>query len=200
MTGRVAGIGAVGYSRPVAVGTEDGILETLLPLARDCADILKDRRWTVAVSESSSGGLISAALLAVPGASAYFRGGGVIYTRDARRELLRLADRKVKVRGATVEYALIAATQIRNQLEATFAVAESGAAGPADSPYGPAAGTSCLAVSGPLERTRTVETGHNDRQENMRAFARAALELLRETMEAEGQGRTEPDRVGVGSA
>ena len=156
-----------------------------MPPARDCAAILKGKGWTVAVSESSSGGLVSAALLAVPGASAYFRGGGVIYTRDARRELLQLADADVRVRGATEDYALIAAAQIRKQLEATFGVAESGAAGPSDSPYGPAAGTACLAVSGPTNLTRTVETGHNDREENMRAFGRAALELLLEALRAE---------------
>ena len=160
-------------------------METLLPPARECAAILKENGWTVAVSESSSGGLVSAALLAVPGASAYFRGGGVIYTRDARRELLQLADVDVRVRGATEDYALIAATRIREQLGATFGIAESGAAGPADSPYGPAAGTTCLAVSGPANLTRTVETGHNDREENMRAFGRAALELLLEALQAE---------------
>ena len=160
-------------------------MESLLAPARDCAAILKDNGWTVAVSESSSGGLVSAALLAVPGASAYFRGGGVIYTRDARRELLQLADAEVRVRGATEAYALIAAAQIRRQLGATFGLAESGAAGPADSPYGPAAGTTCLAVSGPADLTRTIQTGHNDRPENMRAFAGAAVALLLEALEAE---------------
>ena len=163
-------------------------METLLPLAQDCAAILKEKGWTLAVSESSSGGLVSAALLAVPGASAYFRGGGVIYTRNARRELLQLPDRDVRVRGATEEYALIAAGQIRRQLDTTFGVAESGAAGPTDSPYGPAAGTTCLAVSGPSGRTRTLETGDNDRLENMRAFGRAALEMLLEALEAEAAG------------
>ena len=168
-------------------------MESLLAPARDCAAILKENGWTVAVSESSSGGLVSAALLAVPGASAYFRGGGVIYTRDARRELLQLADADVRVRGATEAYALIAAAQIRRQLGATFGLAESGAAGPADSPYGPAAGTTCLAVSGLADLTRTLETGHNDRPENMRAFARAALALLLEALEAEAaNGDTGP--------
>ena len=162
-------------------------MESLLPLAQDCATLLKENGWTVAVSESSSGGLVSAALLAVPGASAYFRGGGVIYTRGARRELLQLADADVRVRGATEAYALIAATQIRSRLETTFGLAESGAAGPSDSPYGPAAGTTCLAVSGPADLTRTVETGHNDRQENMRAFGRAALELLLEALKGEAR-------------
>ena len=164
-------------------------METLLPLAQDCAAILKERGWTVAVSESSSGGLVSAVLLAVPGASAYFLGGGVIYTRKARRELLQLADGDVRVRGTTEEYALIAATQIRERLGATLAIAESGAAGPSDSPYGPAAGTTCLAVSGPTDCTRTVETGHNDRLENMRTFGRAALDLLLDALQAETGGQ-----------
>jgi len=158
-------------------------LETLLPVAARAGAILKDREWTIAISESSSGGLISAALLAVPGASAYFRGGGVIYTREARRELLQLADRDVRVRGATEDYALIAAQAIRRQLDTTWALAESGAAGPAGSPYGPPAGYTCLAVTGPVDLVRTVETGDNDRIANMRRFGVAALELLLESME-----------------
>lgn len=163
-------------------------METLLPRAQDCATILKANGWTVAVSESSSGGLVSAALLAVPGASAYFRGGGVVYTREARRELLQLADADVRVRGATEKYALIAAARIRRQLDTTFGLAESGAAGPSGSPYGPAAGTTCLAVAGPANLTRTIETGHNDRPENMRAFGRTALGLLLEALRAEAAG------------
>ena len=96
----LAAFESVRYSGSVADRTEDRALETLLPLAQDCAAILKEKGWTIAISESSSGGLVAAALLAVPGASAYFRGGGVVYTREARRELLQLPDRDVRVRYA----------------------------------------------------------------------------------------------------
>src|SRR5688572_4413847 len=56
-------------------------MQTLIPLAEKIAARLQQRGETIAVSESSTGGLISAALLAVPGASAYFLGGAVVYTR-----------------------------------------------------------------------------------------------------------------------
>ena len=61
---------------------------TLSTQAAELAEILKARKETVAVAESSTGGLISANLLAVPGASAYYMGGAIIYTMRARRELL----------------------------------------------------------------------------------------------------------------
>ena len=65
-------------------------MTTLAPMAEAIGALLKARGETVGVSESSTGGLISAALLAVPGASAYFVGGGVIYTHKAREVLLRI--------------------------------------------------------------------------------------------------------------
>ncbi|HYI06553.1 MAG TPA: CinA family protein, partial [Reyranella sp.] len=52
-------------------------MDSLLPLAKKVGEKLKARKETVGVSESSAGGLISAVLLAVPGASAYFMGGAV---------------------------------------------------------------------------------------------------------------------------
>jgi nicotinamide mononucleotide (NMN) deamidase PncC len=57
-------------------------------------------------------------------------------------------------------------------------VAETGATGPTGNRYGDAPGHACLAVAGPVERTVTLETRHGDRETNMRAFAKAALELL----------------------
>lgn len=153
-------------------------MDRLLPAAERIAALLKAREESVAVSESAAGGLISAALLAVPGASAWFLGGGVIYTRQARRALLGLADRDVKARGATEAYALLAARAMREKLDSSWALGESGASGPAGSRYGDAAGHVSLAVAGPLERSLTLETGVADRVENMWLFAAAALELL----------------------
>ena len=140
---------------------------------------LKERKETIAVAESSAGGLISAALLAVPGASAYFLGGGVIYTQAARRALLRVADDSVKgIRSSTEAYALVKARAIRELLGTTWGLSETGATGPTGNRYGDAAGHACIAVAGPIERAITVETGHGDREKNMWTFARAALELL----------------------
>ena len=151
----------------------------LTRLAALIAQRLIERRETVAVAESSSGGLISAALLAVPGASAYFLGGAVVYTGKARMSLLGLPREAVAgMRSASEPYALLLARTARENLGATWGLSETGAAGPTGNPYGDAAGHSCLAVSGPLEMALTLETALSDRAANMEAFARAALELL----------------------
>ncbi|PYN82463.1 MAG: damage-inducible protein [Candidatus Rokuibacteriota bacterium] len=148
-------------------------------LAASLGALLKERKETIAVAESSAGGLICAALLAVPGASAYFLGGGVIYTQAARRALLRVPDESVKgIRSSTEAYALLKARTIRELLGATWGLAETGATGPTGNHYGDSAGHACLAVAGPVERAITLETGHGDREKNMWAFAKRALELL----------------------
>jgi PncC family amidohydrolase len=140
---------------------------------------LKERKETIGIAESSAGGLISATLLTVPGASAYFLGGGVIYTGAARRALLQVPDETVKgIRSSTEAYALVKARTIRERLGATWGLAETGASGPTGNRYGDAAGHACFAIAGPVERAVTLETGHGDREANMRVFAKAALELL----------------------
>jgi nicotinamide-nucleotide amidase len=154
-------------------------MNELETLAASLGALLKERRETVAIAESSAGGLISAALLAVPGASAYFLGGGVIYTQVARRALLRLPDESLKgMRSSTEAYALLKARTIRELLGASWGLAETGASGPTGNRYGDAAGHACIAVVGAVERTITIETGHGDREQNMWAFAKRALELL----------------------
>lgn len=153
-------------------------MDQLMPYAHRIAERLKAREETIAVSESSTGGLISAALLAVPGASAYFMGAGVIYTREARRVLLDLPDDQVKMRGATEEYATLAAVTIRNRLGTTWGLGESGAAGPTGSRYGHAAGHTCVAIDGPVARALTLETEDDDREANMWRFSIALLELF----------------------
>jgi nicotinamide-nucleotide amidase len=153
--------------------------ELLSSIAAPVAARLLARRETVAVAESSAAGLIAACLLSIPGASAYFLGGGVIYTQAARRGLLSVPDDAVRgVRSSTEAYALIKARAIRDRVGATWGLAETGASGPTGNRYGDAAGHTCLAVVGPVEHARTLETGRADREANMWAFTRAALELL----------------------
>ena len=154
-------------------------MNELAAMASALGTLLRDRKETVAVAESSAGGLISAALLAVPGASAYFLGGGVIYTQAARRALLRVPDESVAgIRASTEAYALVKARAIRELLGTTWGLAETGATGPAGNRYGDAAGHACIAAAGPIERAVTLETGHGEREQNMWAFAKAALGLL----------------------
>jgi len=138
--------------------------------------LLEARGETLAVSESSTGGLIAAALLAVPGASAYFLGAGVIYTGAARSALLGLPARLPDaVRSSSQPYAALCAGVIAARLGATWGLAETGAAGPAGNRYGDAAGHSCIAVCGPVQSVLTLQTGSGARESNMWAFARAAL-------------------------
>ncbi|KCZ59708.1 hypothetical protein HY36_06160 [Hyphomonas atlantica] len=156
-------------------------METLIPIAHEIADKLMTRGETVAVSESSAGGLISAALLAVPGASRYYRGGGVIYTPKAFKHLLDLTREDLgDMRSSTEPYARLLANTIRGKLAADWGMCETGASGPTGNGYGDAAGHTCVAVVGPnrFEISTTLETGLTDRPKNMRLFAKEALEVL----------------------
>ncbi len=166
-------------------------MNELLPLAETIAARLIERRETIAVAEGSAGGLISAALLAVPGASAYFLGGAVVYTAAARTALADIgAADMAGLRPASEPYAALLALRLRERLGATWGLAEAGAAGPAGNRYGDPPGHTCLAVAGPAERVFTLRTGSGDRQANMRAFAARALTLMGEALdEATASGR-----------
>jgi nicotinamide-nucleotide amidase len=158
-------------------------MQLLLPQAETVAAGLRARKHRIAVAESSTGGLLSAALLAVPGASDYFLGGAVVYTQKARLVFLGLGEADLAgMRASTEPYASLAARRVRERFGADWGIAETGATGPTGNRYGDAAGHSCIAVSGPIERAITIETGKNDRVANMRAFAGAALDLLIEAL------------------
>jgi PncC family amidohydrolase len=158
-------------------------MKELVIIAEKIAVRLIERKQTIAVAESSTGGLISAALLSVPGASAYFLGGGVVYTRDARRILMDIPDEAMKgIRSASEPYAKLLASQIRKRFSTDWGLSETGATGPTGNRYGDAAGHSCMAVAGPQSDVFTLETGSADRQANMQAFAKTALNLLLENL------------------
>jgi len=160
-------------------------MQSLLPIAEKIAGALIARQETIAIAESSTGGLIAAALLAVPGASAYFVGGAVVYTKAARTALLGIGDAEMKgLRPSTEPYALLVARRVRERHGATWGLGETGATGPSGNRYGDAAGHSCMAIAGPIERAVTLETGSADRRANMDAFAKRALELFAEVISA----------------
>ena len=157
----------------------------LSPIAEKIAARLIERRETIAVTESSTGGLIAAALLAVPGASAFFLGGAVAYTRAARLALLGIGDADMQgLRPSTEAYSLMIARRVRERHDATWAIGETGATGPTGNRYGDAAGHTCIAVAGPIERATTLETASADRQANMAAFTMRALEFFYEAISA----------------
>src|ERR1700686_3942992 len=154
-------------------------MKDLVAIAEKIAARLIERKQTIAVAESSTGGLISASLLAVPGASAYFLGGAVVYTRRARIALLGITDEAMTgLRSSGEPYAALCAATVRERHRATWGLSETGATGPTGNRYGDAAGHSCIAIAGPSQRLITLETGSADRAANMRAFAKRALEEL----------------------
>jgi len=160
-------------------------MQNLLPAAEKIAASLKSRNETITIAESSTGGLISSALLSVAGASNYFLGGAVVYTVKARRSLLDIQDAAVAgMRGASEPYALLMARTARERFGATWAISETGATGPNGNRYGDAPGHTCIAIAGPVERAITLETGVSDRVSNMRCFAAAALDLLAQSIAA----------------
>lgn len=160
-------------------------MQELLPLAETIGARLKARGETIAIAELSTGGLISAALLSVGGASVYFRGGGVIYTRQARWGLLEIPEPMPAPvqRASTEPYASLLAETARARLDAVWGLGETGATGPTGNRYGDAAGHTCIALAGPLARVIMLETGSADRIGNMRIFAQRALELLAEALD-----------------
>ena len=160
------------------------MLQDLLPQAERIAAKLKARNETISIAESSTAGMISAALLAIAGASAYFMGGAVVYTRQSRTALLAVTEAEMAgITPSTEPYALLFARKIRGKLATSWSLGETGTAGPTGSRYGHAAGHSCIAVIGPNgERSMTVETGKSDRVDNMRAFSLAALDLLEKAL------------------
>jgi nicotinamide-nucleotide amidase len=154
-------------------------MKELIGIAEQIAARLVARKQTIAVAESSTGGLISASLLSVPGASAYFLGGAVVYTRTARGLLMDIPDEAMKgIRSASEPYAKLLAETARRRFATDWGLSETGATGPTGNRYGDAAGHSCMAVAGAATSVITLETGKSDRQANMHEFAKTALELL----------------------
>lgn len=154
-------------------------MQTILSLATQAGQLLKQRRQSIAVAESSSGGLIAAALLSVPGASKYFLGAAVVYTEQARELLLNIKPADMAdMRSASQPYASLLATTVRRRFDSDWGIAETGAAGPTGNRYGDSAGHCCIALSGPIDRVDTLATGENDRFQNMLRYSEDALKML----------------------
>ena len=158
-------------------------MDDLLPRADKIAALLTEHRQTIAVAESSAGGLISAALLAMPGASSYFVGSAVVYTRTSREALLQVPAKALEgIKPSSQAFVLLLAKAIRERCGTTWGLAESGAAGPSGNRYGDRAGHACIAIAGPVEKSITIDTLDGDRLSNMRGFADAALDLLEQAL------------------
>lgn len=163
------------------------MLEDLAAIGAEAGALLKQRCQTIAVVDGSTGGLISASLLAMPGASAFYLGGGVIYTLKGRRIVLGHAPGSLRGYASAQEgYALVQARLIRERYGADWGIAETGASGGSSHPLGVASGTSAIGVVGPegIEVSTRITTLSDDRLANMQAFTAAALTLLRDVLAA----------------
>jgi len=162
-------------------------MDPLAALGGAIGELLKARKQTVAVAESSAGGLINASLVAVPGASAWYLGGAIIYTAASRGGLLGITPADMRdMRSSSEPFAKLMAQRVRERTHAVWGLAETGATGPLGNRYGDAPGHACLAVSGPFEAVITIETGSADREANMHVFARMALDLLQSSIRKVG--------------
>jgi PncC family amidohydrolase len=162
-------------------------MESLANLGAAVGALLTERKQTLAVAESSAGGLINAALVAVPGASAYYLGGCVIYTAAGREALLGItAQEMAGMRSASEPFARLLARRVREKLGTTWGLAETGASGPRGNRYGDPAGHACIAVAGPVDACITLATGSAAREANMWLFAKRAIDLLEDCMRKSG--------------
>jgi nicotinamide-nucleotide amidase len=146
---------------------------------------------TLAVAESASGGLIAAALVAVPGASAWFAGGAVAYNAAAKERWLGLTAGSFAPHGVVSRSGAEAmAAAVRLTLGTTWGLAEVGIAGPQTGRRSrKGSGLSYVAVGGPRDAWEEIVTGRDDRAFNQGAFALAALVLLRDVLRGSARAR-----------
>ncbi len=148
-------------------------------LVKDIAAILTAAHETLSVAESSAGGLISACLLSIPGASSFFVGSSVLYSYRIREEIVGMGKEEHRIYGgSTPELILEVALRFRERIGTDWVIGEGGAAGPSKSPYGHNAGYTALAIAGPISRAKSIETGRSDRIENMAEFSTALLSFF----------------------
>ena len=156
----------------------------VIAAANELARVLRKSSASVAVSESAAGGLISAALVAIPGASDFYKGGMIVYTSSGRDVLFGGDPPPKNLRGATEEFAKVQAVRAKHLYQADWGIGETGATGPLGNPYGDPPGFGWVACSGAVEASFRLSTGIEERESNMYTFAIAALELTVQTIKA----------------
>lgn len=147
--------------------------------------LLTEKNQTLATAESCTGGLLGKLLTDVPGASAAYLGGVISYAYAVKEKLLGVDPAVLEERGAVCEeVALQMAKGVRERLEADFALATTGNAGPSADPKNPNVGEIYVALA--CEKTSLCRklTLRGSREENRTEACRAALELLLESIYA----------------
>ncbi|KAF2665448.1 competence/damage-inducible protein-like protein cinA [Microthyrium microscopicum] len=155
-------------------------------LAEDVAKLLKEKGATVSVVESAAGGIISASLLAITGASAYHRGGLTLYSLQSRIAYSGWTEADVATyKGPTKDNVGQMAKHVRAQMKSSYTLGESGYAGPTGIGSSPNRQPGFVALAVASEEGtygRELNTGSSDRAENMLLFAGEALKLLKDVL------------------
>jgi PncC family amidohydrolase len=148
-------------------------------LAVKLGEVLRKREWTLAVAETTTGGLISARIVAVPGSSAYYERGVVAYSKASKIEMLGMDEAVMGEFGAvSVETAVAMAEGTRKVSGATVGIAETGIAGPILGRSPKPAGTAYVAISGPMGSQCESFVFEGDRDAIREQIAEAALLLV----------------------
>lgn len=155
------------------------------PEAQHLGDLLRARGLRIAVAESCTGGLLGAALTAVPGSSDYVLGGVVAYANEVKTALLGVPAETLARHGAvSEEVARAMADGVRARLGADLGAGITGVAGPTGDGSSKPAGLVYVAVAGPHGAVRAVRlTDDRGREGNRAAAVRAALRLAVEIVE-----------------
>lgn len=156
-----------------------------LPLA--VGERLMRKNQTVVTAESCTGGTIGRMIVANAGSSAYYRGGVIAYGNDLKKKLLGVKVGTLKRHGAVSEQVVKAMAEgARTRMDADYAIAVSGVAGPGGGTEEKPVGTIWLAVAGPEgTRARLIRAG-KDRKRNIIYAAHAGLNLLRLILDEAG--------------
>jgi PncC family amidohydrolase len=156
--------------------------------AEHVGELLLARGWRIAVAESTAGGLLSAALLTVPGASRYFERGVVAYSKAAKLETLGMPAELYTEHGSSHQAAVRAMAQgVRRISSAHVGVAESGVAGPNPGRTGLPIGTVWAAVVTPERAVERELHLSGDRSHIMAGIVDGVLALLEEVLTPAGR-------------
>jgi len=158
--------------------TEAVQLSAAFPVAATLGATLHERRLTIAFAESCTGGLLGAALTAVPGASDYVVGGVIAYADAVKSDMLGVSRHLLAEEGAVSEDVAVAMAEgVRERLAADIGVAITGVAGPGAEPAGKPAGLAFVAVSWRLGSVAVRLEGDHGREANRALAVREALDL-----------------------
>lgn len=146
-------------------------------------ELLKKRHLTLSTAESCTGGGVAAAIVSVPGSSAYFQGGIVAYSNELKMNLLNVSGATLETCGAVSEETVTEMVKgAMNAMNSDCAIATSGIAGPGGGTAEKPVGTIWLAVANKNEIRTWKQQGDAGRAENLHTAIQKALSMLYELL------------------